>query len=93
MKVKHLTDAQFGSVITEIDLENLTNEQSERIRSLWNERALLIFPEAYLSKQGQDDFALVFGELEFPRTAISNVGKSGFIHKEPDDDVVKVIPR
>ena len=29
MKVKHL-DAQFGSVITEIDLENLTNEQSER---------------------------------------------------------------
>ena len=65
MKVKHL-DAQFGSVITEIDLENLTNEQSERVRSLWNERALLIFPEAYLgSKQGQDDFALMFGELEF----------------------------
>ena len=44
MKVKHL-DAQFGSVITEIDLENLTNEQSERVRSLWNERALLIFPK------------------------------------------------
>ena len=65
MKVRHLTDAQFGSVITEIDLENLTNEQSVRIRSLWNERALLIFPEVYLSKQGQDDFALVFGELEF----------------------------
>ncbi|GIS55576.1 MAG: hypothetical protein Ct9H90mP30_2610 [Actinomycetota bacterium] len=42
MKVRHL-DAQFGSVITEIDLENLTNEQSERIRSLWNERALLNF--------------------------------------------------
>ncbi|MEC7578177.1 MAG: TauD/TfdA family dioxygenase [Actinomycetota bacterium] len=91
MKVRHLTDAQFGSVITEIDLENLTNEQSVRIRSLWNERALLIFPEVYLSKQGQDDFALVFGDLEFPRTAISNVGKSGFIHSQPDDDIVKVI--
>ena len=57
----------------------------------WNERALLIFPEAFLSKQGQDDFAQIFGNLEFPRTAISNVGKNGIIHQEPDDDVVKVI--
>ena len=62
-----------------------------RIRSLWNEARTSDFPEVYLSKQGQDDFALVFGELEFPRTAISNVGKSGFIHSQPDDDIVKVI--
>ena len=32
-----------------------------------------------------------FGNLEFPRTAISNIGKNGEIHQEPEDDVVKVI--
>ena len=91
MKVTQLADAQFGSIVTEIELENLSNEESEQILSLWNERALLIFPEVFLSKKGQDDFAQIFGNLEFPRTAISNIGKNGIIHQEPDDDVVKVI--
>ena len=91
MKVTHLTDAEFGSIVTEIELENLSSEEAGHIVSLWNERALLIFPEAFLSKQGQDDFAKIFGNLEFPRTAISNVGKDGMIHQKPDDDVVKVI--
>tara|TARA_X000000368_G_scaffold159992_1_gene126080 strand:- start:2450 stop:3310 length:861 start_codon:yes stop_codon:yes gene_type:complete len=91
MKVTHLTDAEFGSIVTEIELENLSSEEAGHIVSLWNERALLIFPEAFLSKQGQDDFAKIFGNLEFPRTAISNVGKNGMIHQKPDDDVVKVI--
>ena len=91
MKVTNLTDAEFGSIITEIDLESLSSEESHDILSLWNERALLIFPEACLSQQGQDDFAQIFGNLEFPRTAISNLGKNGIIHQEPDDDVVKVI--
>ena len=91
MKVTHLTDAEFGSIVTEIELENLSSEETGHIVSLWNERALLIFPEAFLSKQGQDDFAKIFGNLEFPRTAISNVGKNGMIHQKPDDDVVKVI--
>ena len=91
MKVTHLTDAEFGSIVTEIELENLSSEETDHIVSLWNERALLIFPEAFLSKQGQDDFAKIFGNLEFPRTAISNVGKNGMIHQKPDDDVVKVI--
>jgi len=91
MKVTHLTEAEFGSIVTEIELENLSSEETGHIVSLWNERALLIFPEAFLSKQGQDDFAKIFGNLEFPRTAISNVGKNGMIHQKPDDDVVKVI--
>lgn len=91
MKVTHLTEAEFGSIVTEIELENLSSEEAGHIVSLWNERALLIFPEAFLSKQGQDDFAKIFGNLEFPRTAISNVGKNGMIHQKPDDDVVKVI--
>ena len=91
MKVAHLTESEFGSVVTEIDLLNLSTEDSNIILSLWNERALLIFPDVYLSPKGQDHFARLFGALEFPRTAISNLGKDGIIHQDPADDVVKVI--
>ena len=75
MRVRNLTHAEFGSVITEIDLGNLSDEEWSKIYSLWNERALLIFPQVFLSREGQDNFAKRFGTLEFPRTAISNVGK------------------
>ena len=91
MHIRDLTYAEFGSVITEIDLGNLSVEEWERIYSLWNDRALLIFPKAFLTKDNQDTFAKRFGALEFPRTAISNVGKGGKIHHESGDDVVKVI--
>ena len=91
MRIRDLAHADFGSVITEIDLENLSEQEWDQIYSLWNERALLIFPKAFLSKDGQDNFAQRFGDLEFPRTAISNIGKAGRIHHESDDDVVKVI--
>ena len=91
MRVRNLTHAEFGSVITEIDLGNLSDEEWSKIYSLWNERALLIFPQVFLSREGQDNFAKRFGTLEFPRTSISNVGKEGRIHHAPADDVVKVI--
>ena len=31
MKVTQLADAQFGSIVTEIELENLSSEESEQI--------------------------------------------------------------
>ena len=48
MRVRNLTHAEFGSVITEIDLGNLSDEEWSKIYSLWNERALLIFPQVFL---------------------------------------------
>ena len=36
MKVTHLTDAEFGSIVTEIELENLSSEEAGHIVSLWN---------------------------------------------------------
>ena len=89
MKVEHLDGVTFGSVVTEIDLETLKNEEWDELYELWIERALLIFPEAFLSPEGQDEFAKRFGDLEFPRAAISNIGKDGKVHHQDDDEVVK----
>ncbi|MEC9087790.1 MAG: TauD/TfdA family dioxygenase [Actinomycetota bacterium] len=89
MKVEHLDGVTFGSVVTEIDLETLNNEEWDELYELWIERALLIFPEAFLSPEGQDEFAKRFGDLEFPRAAISNIGKDGKVHHQDDDEVVK----
>ena len=91
MHIQDLTDSGFGTVITDVDLAELRDEEWEQIYRLWNERALLIFPAVFLDKDVQDAFARRFGNLEFPRTAISNIGKNGEIHQEPEDDVVKVI--
>ena len=87
MKVEHLDGVTFGSVVTEIDLETLNNEEWDELYELWIERALLIFPEAFLSPEGQDEFAKRFGDLEFPRAALSNIGKDGKVHHEDDDEV------
>ena len=68
MRIRDLAHADFGSVITEIDLENLSEQEWDQIYSLWNERALLIFPKAFLSKDGQDNFAPVsYTHLRAPR--------------------------
>ena len=75
MKAEHLEGVTFGSVVTEVDLETLNHEEWNELYELWIERALLIFPEAFLRPEGQDDFAKRFGELEFPRAALSNIGK------------------
>ena len=89
MKAEHLEGVTFGSVVTEVDLETLNHEEWNELYELWIERALLIFPEAFLSPEGQDDFAKRFGDLEFPRAALSNIGKDGKVHHQDDDEVVK----
>ena len=91
MQVQHLKGKTFGSVITGVDLENLDNETWDRLYGQWIDRALLIFPSVFLSSEGQDEFALRLGGLEFPRTAISNIGKGAKIHHKVTDDVVKVL--
>lgn len=91
MKVEDLSGVTFGSVVTGVNLEELDEKTWLDLLELWIDRALLIFPSAWLSPDTQDDFARRFGELEFPRTAISNMGKEGKLYKETTDDVVKVI--
>ena len=89
MKVEHLTEATFGSVVTDIDLETIDDAEWRELYDLWIERALLVFPGVFLSAEGQDAFARRFGDLEFSRAALSNIGKDGKVHHENDDEVVK----
>ena len=89
MKVEHLEGVTFGSVVTDLDLETLSDAEWNDLYELWIERALLIFPEAFLSPEGQDNFAKSFGDLEFPRAALSNIGKDGKVHHQDGDEVVK----
>ena len=91
MHVQHLKGKSFGSIVNGVDLENMDNDTWKQLYELWIERALLIFPKVFLSPAGQDKFALRFGNLEFPRTAITNIGKEEKLHHEISDDVVKVL--
>ena len=89
MKVDQLEGVTFGSVVTDVNLESLSASEWNELYDLWIDRALLIFPQAHLTAEGQDDFAQRFGTLEFSRAPISNIGKDGKVHYENSDEVVK----
>jgi alpha-ketoglutarate-dependent taurine dioxygenase len=82
-------DATFGAIVRGIELRALDDEAWGALHDLWLERALLIFPGQFLTQDEQNAFALRFGALEFPATQISNIGRSGKVHYEAGDDVVK----
>ena len=89
MKVEHLEGVTFGSVVTDVDIETIDDPEWNDLYDLWIDRALLVFPGAFLTDEGQDQFARRFGDLEFPRAALSNIGKDGKVHFEDGDEVVK----
>jgi len=82
-------DATFGAIVRGIALSSLDDETWEELHAVWLEYALLIFPGQFLAVPDQIAFARRFGDLEFEAAAISNVGKSGRVHADPTDDVVK----
>jgi alpha-ketoglutarate-dependent taurine dioxygenase len=82
-------DASFGAEVRDVDLVALDDETWRDLHAAWIEHALLIFPSQFLTTDQQDAFALRFGALEFKASPISNISKSGRVHAEPDDDVVK----
>lgn len=82
-------DATFGAVVTGLDLARLDDDGFTRIRALWLEYALLIFPGQHLTREEQDAFARRFGELEFAATPLANVLSDGTLRG--DDDVMKIL--
>jgi alpha-ketoglutarate-dependent taurine dioxygenase len=82
-------DATFGAIVRGITLSSLDDETWEALHAAWLEYALLIFPGQFLPVPEQIAFARRFGDLEFEAAAISNIGKSGRVHADPADDVVK----
>jgi len=84
-----IEDTTFGAWIYDLDVRDLDDETFQAVYEAWIEYGLLIFPEQFLSKSEQDDFARRFGELEFTAAAISNITRDGVVHSDDDDDLVK----
>ncbi|MFV0526908.1 MAG: TauD/TfdA dioxygenase family protein [Acidimicrobiales bacterium] len=84
-----LDGVTFGAVVTGIDIRDLGDTDWPALYDAWIEHALLIFPGQFISTDEQNEFASRFGDLEFPATPISNIGKEGRVHSEGDDDIVK----
>jgi len=84
-------DATFGAIVRDIDLRALDDQTWQALYDAWIEHALLLFPGQFLTRSEQDDFARRFGDLEFTSVPISNMDKSGAVHSEPTDEIVKSI--
>lgn len=82
-------DACFGAVVDDVDLRDLDSPTWTALYDAWIEHGLLIFPGQHLTTDEQNTFALRFGELEFEATPISNIGRSGRVHHDPETDLVK----
>jgi len=81
--------ASFGAIVTEIELATLDGPGFSALYDAWLEYGLLIFPCQFLTVDEQNTFARRFGALEFAAVPISNIGRSGRVHADPGDDLVK----
>lgn len=82
-------DATFGAFVHDIELRSLDDRTWKALHAAWLDRALLIFPGQFLTRDEQDEFARRFGELEFTAAPISNIMRDGSVRSDPADDVVK----
>jgi len=89
LELEPLQGVCFGAVVRGVDLRALDPSTWQAIHAAWIEHGLLIFPGQFLSTDEQNDFALRFGDLEFPAAPISNIDKHGNVHSDPADDLVK----
>jgi alpha-ketoglutarate-dependent taurine dioxygenase len=89
LDITPLKDVTFGAVVRGVQLRSIDDETFAAIYDAWIDYALLIFPDQFLTTSEQDTFARRLGELEFKATPISNLGRDGTVHSDPDDDVVK----
>ena len=81
--------AAFGAVVTGVRIHALDEPAWQQLHAAWLDHALLVLPGQFPARDVQNAFALRFGDLEFPATAIANVDRHGRVHSSGDDDVVK----
>lgn len=82
-------DATFGAVVHDVEIRSIDEATFSALRDAWLEYGLLIFHDQHLTRDEQNAFARRFGDLEFEASPISNMGKGGRIHSDPEDDLVK----
>ena len=85
--------ATLGAVITNINLENVTQTDWQLIDEAFDDYALLVFPDQFLSEDAQVDFSEHFGEIEMLRGAgggkavpMSNQKADGTVLKVDEED-------
>ena len=79
LNITPIEGTTFGAWIHDLDVRDLTESEFDAVYDAWLEYGLLIFPDQFLSKSEQDDFAGRFGDLEFTAAAISNITNDGAI--------------
>ena len=84
-------DACFGAHIHDVDLRHVSNETFASLRELLTEFGLLVFPAQHITLDEQNRFAAMFGELEFPAAAITNIDIDGTVLSDQGHDTVKSI--
>lgn len=89
LEIAPLEDVTFGAVVCGVQLRNLDDDTFAALYDAWITHALLIFPDQFLTKDEQNGFARRLGGLEFEARPISNLGRDGTVHSDPNDDVVK----
>ena len=57
-------EATLGAIVTDVDLDQLTDRDWLEIRDAFHEYAVLIFPEQFVSTEGQVAFSKRFGRIE-----------------------------
>ena len=87
--IQELDGVTFGAVVTGVRIAELDDDTFQQLYRAWLDHCLLIFPDQHLTQDEQNRFANRFGGIEFAATPISNVDKTGRVHSDPSDDLVK----
>jgi hypothetical protein len=87
LKVESLQGVTFGTVITGIDLTNLSSAMWADIESAFNEHGMLIFPEQHLAADSLATFAKRFGDLQGGRPDGDDRARS-ISNRRPDRTVL-----
>lgn len=57
-------DATLGAIVEDVDLDQLSDHEWLEVRDAFHEYAVLIFPEQFVSTEGQVAFSKRFGRIE-----------------------------
>ena len=72
MNITPTSEAEFGAIVTDVRLAELTSTEFEELHHAFLLYGFLIFPEQFLTTEQNIEFGERFGELEFGGLPIAN---------------------
>ena len=92
MKISKLHQ-NIGVSVEEIDLKNINHKDLERIKILWMENLIILFPNQNISDEDHIIFGTKFGELEIHPSLSHRSSKNSQIYRVSNvDEEGKIIP-